>query len=57
MEQHFHFCPECNEYKMCADDCDPIDWAEEEGRYTYPAWPCDDCQKMLSGSFEGGAGI
>ena len=57
MEVHIHFCPECNEYKSCEMDCDPIGRSGEEGRYTYPTWPCDDCQETLSGSLEGGAGI
>ena len=58
---HVHFCPRCNYYKSCEDDCDPIDWDKEEREYTYPSWLCDDClefvEKMASGYFEKGAGI
>ncbi len=27
---HYHFCPICNDYKKCWEDCDPvIEWEKE----------------------------
>lgn len=41
---HVHFCPECNEYKQCVMDCDPVDWLDDVP--THQPCSCDDCAKF-----------